>query len=152
MRVVLCVLFSLTLTAQNRALDEAAPFDKQAAEKVRSQTPLAPLAVQDHLARLGAKLTHLTGSSQPYRFSVFASATTYIDLPPEHNPLHEPAVLVDGDIFVPPSLFLAAQDESEFAGVLAQAIARGPLLADWIKRDTAYPPRLTRCSQYVSTV
>jgi hypothetical protein len=139
MRVALCVLFSLTLTAQNRTLDEAAAFDKQAAEKVRSQTPLAPLAVQDYIARLGAKLTHLTGSSRPYRFSAFAPATIYIDLPPEHNPLHEPVVLVDGDIFVPPTLFLAVQDESEFAGVLAQAIARGPLLDDWIKRNPAYP-------------
>jgi predicted Zn-dependent protease len=37
-------------------------------------------------------------------------------------------------------LFLAAEDESEFAGVLAQAIARGPLLDDWIKRNPASPP------------
>jgi hypothetical protein len=64
-------------------------------------------------------------------FSAFASAATYIDLPPEHNPLHEPAVLADGDIFLPPSLFLAARDESEFAGALAR------LLTDWIKADPA---------------
>ena len=40
---------------------------------------------------------------------------------------HEPVALPAGYIFVPAALFLAAQDEAEFAGMLAQAMERSVL-------------------------
>jgi predicted Zn-dependent protease len=36
--------------------------------------------------------------------------------------IHEPATLPGGYVFVPAGLFLAAQDEAEFAGMLAHAM------------------------------
>jgi predicted Zn-dependent protease len=50
-----------------------------------------------------------------------------VDLRPA-NPLNEPRVLPGGYVFVPLALLQTAKDEAEFAGMLAQAIARESLL------------------------
>jgi predicted Zn-dependent protease len=76
--------------------------------------------VQNYVAQLGAKLSaELASPALVYTFSVVETDQT--------NSLSEPLVLPGGYIFVPLSLLLAARDEGEFAGMLAQAMARHPL-------------------------
>jgi len=82
----------------------------------RTATPLNSPAALDYVQRLGAKLA--AQLPEP-RFS-FTFAVTSND---QGNALHEPLSLPGGYIFVPASLFLAAQDEAEFAGMLAHAMA-----------------------------
>jgi predicted Zn-dependent protease len=124
MRSTLFVFFCLTLTAQDRKLDlnREAVLGRQMAEEVRrSTTPAGSQAVQDYVAQVGARLTaQLPGAAFAYTFSVVLTDRT--------NALHEPIVLPGGYVFVPVSLLLAAEDEAEFAGMLAQAVARGPHL------------------------
>src|SRR6266852_1317646 len=122
MRSASFAFFCATLVAQNRTLDDAAAIGSQIAEEVhRSTTPVEPQAVQDYVAQLGAKLT----AQLPSRAFAYTFSVVNVDLT---NALHEPLALPGGYIFVPLSLLLTAKDEGEFAGMLAQAIARGPLL------------------------
>ena len=84
----------------------------------QSTTPVASAVVQDYVAQLGVKLSAQMPGGGPFTFPVVNGLS---------NPMHEPIALPDGEIFVPLSLLLAANDEAEFAGVLAQAMAREPL-------------------------
>ncbi len=63
-------------------------------------------------ARLAAKLPE---AAYPYTFAVIAEDKDEL--------LHEPAAFPAGYIFAPKSLLLEAKDESEFAGMLAHAMA-----------------------------
>ena len=112
----------LTLTAQNRTLDKDSALDQQLAEDVRRSTrPVESQEAQDYVARLGGRLTgQLPSPDRAYTFSTVSTD--------ESNALHEPLATPDGYIFVPSSLLLAANDEAEFAGMLAQAITRESLL------------------------
>jgi predicted Zn-dependent protease len=103
------VLFCLSLAAQEK---EAALGKQMAEGLLRSTTLVESPAVQDYVAQLGAKL----GGEGPSFRVVTAD-----------GPLHEPAILPGNYVFVPVNLLLAAKDEAEFAGVLAQALARGPI-------------------------
>jgi predicted Zn-dependent protease len=116
-----CAVFCLALAAQNSTLDKQAASEKQMLEAVHGfSTPVETQAVQDYVARLGAKLAiQLPASTVPYSFLV-------VDL--WENGLPEALVLPGGHVFVPLSLLRTAKDEAEFAGMLAQAIARAPLL------------------------
>jgi predicted Zn-dependent protease len=74
-----------------------------------------PAAVE-YVSRLGTKLAgQLPEPRFDYTFTITASDPS--------NILHEPLALPGGYIYVPPSLFFAAQDEAEFAGMLAHAMA-----------------------------
>jgi predicted Zn-dependent protease len=95
---------------------------RQVADEVnRRTTPVGSSEVQDYVARLGAKIAdrfEFAESGPKFTFEVIATE--------EDNSLHEPLVLPGGYIFVPSRLLLFATDEAEFAGMLAQAIAREP--------------------------
>jgi predicted Zn-dependent protease len=79
-------------------------------------TPLDNAAALDFVKRLGARLAaQLPEPRFDYTFAVTASD--------QSNVLHEPLSLPGGYIFVPTSLFLTVQDEAEFAGMLAHAMA-----------------------------
>jgi predicted Zn-dependent protease len=72
------------------------------------------------VARLGAKIAaQLPAPSRSFTFSVVSTG--------EDNALHEPLAIPGGYIFVSSNLLLTARDEAEFAGMLAQAIARVPV-------------------------
>jgi predicted Zn-dependent protease len=133
MRSALFLFFCLTLAAQDRThgLDKEAALGRQMAEEVsRSSMPAEPQAVQDYVAQLGARLTAwLPNRYFPYTFSVVITDRT--------NALHEPIVLPGGYVFIPVSLLLTATHEAELAGMLAQAIARGPRL---VKSDSGTIP------------
>jgi beta-barrel assembly-enhancing protease len=125
MRPATLAFFCVTLAAaQDRTLDKEAALGGQMAEEVRrSTTPVGSQEVQDYVARLGARLsTQLPNPPFPFTFAVVKMDQT--------NALHEPRALPGGYIFVPLSLLLVANDEAEFAGMLAQAMARGPLRMD----------------------
>jgi predicted Zn-dependent protease len=121
MRSAAFAFFCLTLAAQDRPLDKEAALGRQMAEEIRRSTTLVePQAVQDYVTQLGARLAaQLPNSAFAYTISVVDTDET--------NALHQPLVLPGGYIFVPLSLLLAANDEAEFAGMLAQAMARRPL-------------------------
>jgi predicted Zn-dependent protease len=103
------VLFCLSLAAQEK---EAALGKQMAEGLLQSTTRIESPAVNDYMAQLGTRL-----AADVYSFSVVTA----------DGPLHEPAVLPGNYVFIPVNLLLAAKDEAEFAGVLAQALARGPI-------------------------
>jgi predicted Zn-dependent protease len=128
MRSTLCValLSTLTLAAQERqagpgpnlySREKEAALGASLAQQVRRQAPaLDNAAALEYVERLGAKLAaQLPEPRFTYTFAVTASD--------QSNILHEPLSLPGGYIFVPASLFLAAQSEAEFAGMLAHAMA-----------------------------
>jgi predicted Zn-dependent protease len=121
MRSTAFAFFCLTLAAQDRPLDKEAALGRQMAGEIRRSTTLAePQAIQDYVTQVGARLaTQLPNPAFGYTISVVDTDQT--------NALHEPVVLPGGYIFVPLSLLLAANHEAEFAGMLAQAMARRPL-------------------------
>jgi predicted Zn-dependent protease len=109
------------LAAQDLTLDKQAAIGKQLADEVRRHTaPLQSQEVQNYVMHLGARITgQLRDPAFSFTFSVVSTE--------EDNALHEPLALPGGYIFVPSNLLLAADDEAEFAGMLAQAVARAPL-------------------------
>jgi predicted Zn-dependent protease len=126
MRVAAFALFCLTLGAQDLSLNKQAALDRELAEDVRrNTTAIADQAVQDYVAQLGASLSRqLPDAVFPYTLSVIGSARASA----RTNALHEAQALAGGYVFVSVDLVLAAKDEAEFAGMLAQSMARGPLL------------------------
>lgn len=120
MRTAIFALFCLTLAAQNFPVQKQAALGKELAAQVRrNTTPVKSQAVQDYVSRLGAKVA---ADSPPGQFPLAFSVVNGLE-----NPLNEPLVLPGGTIFVPLGLLAAANDEAELAGMLAQAIAHGPL-------------------------
>lgn len=118
MRLALFPLACLTLLAQNITPTREAAIGRQLAENVRrSTTPVESQAVQDYASQLGARLVaQLPDSASSHTFSVVSTDRS--------NALHEPLTLPGGYVFVPTSLLLAANDEAEFAGMLARAIVQ----------------------------
>jgi predicted Zn-dependent protease len=95
---------------------EAALGRQLAAEAAQTTKPLDSAAVRDYVNQLGQRLAaKLPESAFPFTFAVVAAGAD--------NPTHEPLVFPGGYVFVPASLFLAAQDGAEFAGVLARSMA-----------------------------
>jgi len=121
MRLAPLALFCLTLVGQSLTQDKVAALGRGLAEDVdRHTTPVQAQEVQNYVAQLGARITaHLPAPSRSFTFSVVATG--------EDNALHEPLAIPGGYIFVPSNLLLTARDEAEFAGMLAQAIARVPV-------------------------
>ena len=82
----------------------------------RTATLLDSPAALAYVSKLGAKFSaQLPEPRFTYTFAVTSDDRS--------NSLHEPLSLPGGYIFVPASLFLAAQNEAEFAGMLAHAMA-----------------------------
>jgi predicted Zn-dependent protease len=105
-------------SAAGSSIEKEAALGRQlAAEFRRRATPLDSPTVQDYVDRLGRRIApHITDAEFPFTFLVTTGDPC--------GPIHEPAALPGGYIFVPAALFLAAQDEQEFAGMLAQAMER----------------------------
>jgi predicted Zn-dependent protease len=98
------------------SLEKEAALGRQLAAEFRKRTTfIHSLTVQDYLDHLGHRLeSHLPDSNFPFTFSAIAE-----DPCPA---IHEPAALPGGYVFVPAALFIAAQDEAEFSGMLAHAM------------------------------
>jgi predicted Zn-dependent protease len=127
-RFLLPLAIALALPAQDQrppgaginfySLDDEVALGAQLADTVRKNTyPVHNPAVQDYVTRLGKQLAAQSGGPDfSYTFSVISDAIP-IDL------THEPIALPGGPIFVHTGLILEARSESEFAGMLAHAIA-----------------------------
>jgi predicted Zn-dependent protease len=125
-RTAISILASLPLLAQYDATggkgvdfysrEKEAALGKQLAAELRGRTtPIQSDAVQAYVDRLGQKLAvHLPYANAHFTFRVIAEDPCPI--------VHEPAALPGGYVFVPAALFLAAQDEAEFAGMLVHAM------------------------------
>ncbi len=120
MRVILFALCA-TLSAQRvPAEKEIAMGRVLAADFHRNTPPVDSPLIQDYVAGLGARLTaQLPDRGVPYTFSVVQGWLT-----------DEPHVLPGGYVFVPLHLFNTADDEAEFAAMLAQAAVRAAFLMD----------------------
>ncbi len=100
------------------SIEKEAALGKQMAADFRQHTTgIASRTVQDYVDNLGQRLASQIPTS-PFRFTFSIIAGDPCPV------VHEPYVLPGGYVFVPAALFLAAQDEAEFAGMLAQAMAR----------------------------
>lgn len=124
--VLVMTLAALAASAQDRQPEKGVNFysvQKEAAlganlaAEVRSQTtPIDSAVVRDFVTKIGLRLsTQITNAPFPYTFAVIADDS--------NNATHEPASLPGGYIFVPAKLMLAANDEAEFAGMLAHSMS-----------------------------
>lgn len=104
------------LTSQEREARAGALM----AEEVRGHvTILDSATVREYIERLGRQLVAaLPGYDLRCTFEIIADDTAGFS-----NGTHEPLSLPGGYVFVPAGLFLAAENEAEFAGMLAHAIA-----------------------------
>lgn len=128
MRLAVCTIFLtvLTLRAQERQVGQGvnvystereAALGAQLANEVRQKTtPVASAVIRDYVEKIGRQLaTPLPNPRFTYTFAVIADDSG--------GQTHEPLSLPAGYIFVPANLILTAQNEAEFAGMLAHAMA-----------------------------
>jgi hypothetical protein len=109
LRSVSLVILSLTLAAQDRLSDKEAALGRQLAANItRSTTTVDSQSVQAYVSSLAAKFQA-------------GLHTAVVDK------LHDPIALPGGYVFIPVSVLLSANSEAEFAGMLAQTIARGTI-------------------------
>jgi beta-barrel assembly-enhancing protease len=125
--VAVWMLAGVSLTAQEAvgpsangadlySLEKEAALGKQLAADFRQRTtPIDSPTVQDYLHRLGQRIAaQVPDAKYSFTFSVIADDPC--------RAIHEPAALPGGYLFVPAALFVAAQDEAEFASMLAHAM------------------------------
>lgn len=128
MRVALMtILAALTVAAQDTpkktgsanfysAQKESQLGASLAVEVRRQSTPIDSAVVRDFVNRIGARLAaQIPAAPFPYTFEVIAGDLS--------NATHEPLSIPGGYIFVPAKLILTANDEAEFAGMLAHSMA-----------------------------
>lgn len=124
-RVAIFLLAGVSLSAQeplgpaqnsvNYSLEKEAALGRQLAAEFRRRTiPIDSPIVQNYLDRVGQRIAaYMPDAKFPFTFSVIAD---------EPCQTHEPTALPGGYVFVPLSLFVAAREEDEFAGMLAHAM------------------------------
>ena len=106
----------LPLLAQYSVEKERAIGQQFAAEVRRQSKPVDDAALQVYVRRVGDRVVSaLTERAFEYTFEVVAADFT------------EPVSLPGGAVFIPLSFFSAAEDEGEFAGMLAHSIAHTAL-------------------------
>jgi predicted Zn-dependent protease len=125
LRVYIALLAALNVSAQEQKTGGGVNFyskEKEAAlgaqlakEAGQKTTPLQGAGVGEYVERIGRQLALQLAGDLVYTFTVIASDTG--------GHIHEPLSLPAGYIFVPASLILTAQNEAEFAGMLAHAMA-----------------------------
>jgi predicted Zn-dependent protease len=123
MRLPAIILLSLALKAQNPQPANFYSTEKEnalgaqlAAEVRRQTTPLNLPAVDNYATNIGLRLaSRMPNSPMPWKFSLIIT--------PKGGSTHEPISLPGGWIFIPSQLILSAHTESEFAGMLAHAMA-----------------------------
>jgi predicted Zn-dependent protease len=121
--LLLIVFASLLACAQERhgvnfySKEKEAAIGASLAADVRKDIAIVEsAAVSQYVKQIGHKLSAvLPDSGIEYRFTLVAKNLG--------GSTNEPLALPGGYIFIPTNLFLAARSESEFAGMLAQAVA-----------------------------
>jgi predicted Zn-dependent protease len=119
MRVML-FLVGLGLAAQDRpnwySVEKEAALGAELVQETRARIqPIENPAVQAFVGRVGARLAaQIPEAGFPFQFAIYRG---------DERGLREPIALPGGYVFISSGLFFAAQDEDEFAGMLAHAIA-----------------------------
>jgi predicted Zn-dependent protease len=124
-RLLVVMLAGMTVGAQERQIgrgvnlyskEKEAKLGATLAEEIRrNSTALDSAVARNYVEWLGRQIrAQLPGDGVTYRLDIITGPT---------NEIHEPISLPGGYIFIPAGLFLAAQDEAEFAGMLAHAMA-----------------------------
>ena len=126
--VAIFVLASLTLylhaqsqgpdrTIHSFNIEKEAALGAQLALQIRRQTtPLGINRVDNYVEGLGRQLAaQMPNAPENWNFTVIRD--------PRGGSLHEPLSLSGGYIFVPAQLIPAAENEAEFAGMLAHSVA-----------------------------
>ena len=120
-RVALQLLLITGVSAAGQApssasLEKEAALGKRLAEEFRGHTTkIDNSAVQAFLDRIGQRLAaQMPEARFPFSFSAVADDPC--------STTHEPSALPGGYVFVPSRLFLVAENEAEFAGMLAHAM------------------------------
>ena len=92
--------------------------DRMAEDLNRQTIGVESSAVQKYVAHVGQRIAAQSPGDPAvrYRFTVITEDRG-------ENPTHEPIALPGGYVYVSENLILAAQDESEFAGMIAHAVA-----------------------------
>jgi predicted Zn-dependent protease len=118
MRRCAAFVVCLPLLAQEGAkvysLQKELALGRQVAAEIRRQSkPLQNREVAGYATRIGSQLiSHLSEPPRfPYSFEIVINAG-----------MTEPISIPGGDVFIPAAFFLAAQNESEFAVMLAHAM------------------------------
>src|SRR5580698_203836 len=146
--------FSICAQAQPRFANfysvekERALGASEAQDLRRRTTPLNNSAALDYVQNMGARLAdQISHANFSYTFAVIKED--------QGGALHEPVALPGGYIFVPASLFLVAQSEAEFAGMLAHAMehaaarhaTRESTRSELFKLTTANTPPFAQVAQ-----
>lgn len=122
MRLLAFVCVCATLSAQNFTREREQSAGRQMTDEARrSLRPIESQPVNDYLVRLGSRLTASLRADR-------APAFTFKMIAEDTNSLHEPLAFWGGSSFVPLNLLLASRDEAEFAGMILQAMSRGPFV------------------------
>ncbi len=96
--------------------DKEIALGQQLAQEVRRKTtPLDSATVNDYVKAVGAKLAAQFPAGWTFTFETVRE--------PSGGATHEPNALPGGPIFISADLIAAAQNEAEFAGMLAHAMA-----------------------------
>ena len=97
------------------SLEKERALEQQLANEIRQKTTaLNSPRVQEYVDHLGQKIApQIQGARFDDTFNVIADDTS--------RTTHEPIALPGGAIFIPAALFPGANDEAEFAGMLAHA-------------------------------
>jgi predicted Zn-dependent protease len=117
-RIAILLLAGVSAVAQPppNSIEREAALGKQLAAEFRDRTvSIDSPTVLNYVTDLARKIAaYLPDVKFPLTFSVIAGD--------ECDAVHEPAVLPGGYLFVPAGLFLAAQSEDEFAGMLTHVM------------------------------
>jgi len=110
-------LLVLNLPAQDIRLQKEIALGEKLANQFRQNTTrIDSASVQEYVDRIGQRLAaQIPDSRSPYRFEVVADD--------RGGYAHQPLAFPGGYVFVPAPLILAAQNEAEFACMLAEAMA-----------------------------
>lgn len=114
------MLASLSLAAQEPSLDKEVALGRVMAADLRKHaTPLDNPAVQTYLDGLGQRLAaQMLDARSPFTFAaITGDYCSELGGPPGM-----PTAFPGGYLFVPAALFITAQDEAEFAGILAHSM------------------------------
>jgi len=120
--VVAMLLSGYLLPAQETnpmSLEKEAALGRQMAERFDSRV-VSDATIQTYLDRLSQQVgAQIKNADFPFTVKAISDDQCSV--------AHEPVALPAGYIFVPAALFVAAKDEAEFAGMLAQAMERSVL-------------------------
>jgi predicted Zn-dependent protease len=98
------------------SLEKEAALGRQLASEVERQTTaIHNSTIDDYLKRLGERIAaQMPDAKFPFTSKVITDDPC--------RRVHEPVALPGGHLFVPSALFVAADDEAEFAGMLAHSM------------------------------